>query len=144
MFKQNEDYDRRLAHHLVSLYHQDKKEQEANFLSAEVLKDYVAYARACVKPTLSEEAGQELVQAYIDMRRGGSAAGARGGVSAYPRQLESLIRLAEARAKVRLASTVQVSDVQEALRLYREALKQSATDPRTGIVDISIITTGNF
>lgn len=139
---QNEDYDRRLAHHLVSLYHQDKKEQEANFLSAEVLKDYVAYARACVKPTLSEEAGQELVQAYIDMRRGGSAAGARGGVSAYPRQLESLIRLAEARAKVRLASTVQVSDVQEALRLYREALKQSATDPRTGIVDISIITTG--
>jgi DNA replication licensing factor MCM4 len=32
--------------------------------------------------------------------------------------------------------------VEEATRLHREALKQSATDPRTGIVDISILTTG--
>merc|ERR1739838_1292520 len=77
-----------------------------------------------------------------DMRRGGSQSGQRGGVSAYPRQLESLIRLAEARAKVRLSTVVESADVHEALRLYREALKQSATDPRTGIVDISIITTG--
>ena len=78
------------------------------------------------------------------MRRGGSSSGIRGGVSAYPRQLESLIRLSEARAKVRLSPTVEVSDVQEALRLYREALKQSATDPKTGIIDISIITTGEL
>lgn len=32
--------------------------------------------------------------------------------------------------------------MEEAKRLHREALKQSATDPRTGIVDISILTTG--
>ena len=28
------------------------------------------------------------------------------------------------------------------LRLHREALKQSATDPKTGIIDVSILTTG--
>lgn len=73
------------------------------------------------------------------MRKIGSS---RGMVSAYPRQLESLIRLAEAHAKVRFSSKVEAIDVEEAKRLHREALKQSATDPRTGIVDISILTTG--
>ncbi len=66
----------------------------------------------------------------------------RGMVSAYPRQLESLIRLAEAHAKVRFSEKVETIDVEEAKRLHREALKQSATDPRTGFVDISILTTG--
>ena len=79
----------------------------------------------------------------MDMRKvGGDAGGRRGRVSAYPRQLESLIRLSEARAKVRFSSLVEDCDVREAKRLYNEALKQSATDPRTGIIDISIITTG--
>lgn len=78
-------------------------------------------------------------QAYVDMRKIGSG---RGMVSAYPRQLESLIRLAEAHAKVRFSEKVETIDVEEAKRLHREALKQSATDPRTGIVDISILTTG--
>lgn len=73
------------------------------------------------------------------MRKIGSS---RGMVSAYPRQLESLIRLAEAHAKVRFSNKVEAVDVEEAKRLHREALKQSATDPRTGIVDISILTTG--
>jgi len=77
-------------------------------------------------------------QAYVEMRKGGG----RGSVTAYPRQLESLIRMSEAHAKTRLSQRVERADVQEALRLYREALKQSATDPRTGIVDISILTTG--
>lgn len=75
------------------------------------------------------------------MRKIGSG---RGMVSAYPRQLESLIRLAEAHAKVRFSAKVETIDVEEARRLHREALKQSATDPRTGIVDISILTTGPY
>lgn len=75
------------------------------------------------------------------MRKIGSG---RGMVSAYPRQLESLIRLAEAHSKVRFSEKVETIDVEEAKRLHREALKQSATDPRTGFVDISILTTGNL
>lgn len=62
------------------------------------LRDYLAYARTYIHPSLSEEAGQALVQAYVDMRKIGSG---RGAVTAYPRQLESLIRLAEAHAKMR-------------------------------------------
>lgn len=40
----------------------------------------------------------------------------RGQISAYPRQLESLIRLSEAHAKVRLSNVVTIEDVEEAWR----------------------------
>uniref|UniRef100_A0A665WZY4 DNA replication licensing factor MCM4 n=1 Tax=Echeneis naucrates TaxID=173247 RepID=A0A665WZY4_ECHNA len=136
---QDEAYDRRLAHHLVSLYYQSEEQMEEEFLDMAVLKDYIAYARTYISPRLSEEASQALIEAYVDMRKIGSG---RGMVSAYPRQLESLIRLAEAHAKVRFSEKVETIDVEEAKRLHREALKQSATDPRTGFVDISILTTG--
>ena len=56
----------------------------------------------------------------------------RGAVTAYPRQLESLIRLAEAHARMRLSNVVEELDVNEATRLHKEAIKQSATDPKTG------------
>uniref|UniRef100_A0A8C7YUH1 DNA replication licensing factor MCM4 n=1 Tax=Oryzias sinensis TaxID=183150 RepID=A0A8C7YUH1_9TELE len=136
---QDEAYDRRLAHHLVSLYYQTEEQMEEEFLDMALLKDYIAYARTYISPRLSEEASQALIEAYVDMRKIGSG---RGMVSAYPRQLESLIRLAEAHAKVRFSEKVETIDVEEAKRLHREALKQSATDPRTGFVDISILTTG--
>uniref|UniRef100_A0AAR2KNV4 DNA replication licensing factor MCM4 n=1 Tax=Pygocentrus nattereri TaxID=42514 RepID=A0AAR2KNV4_PYGNA len=136
---QDEAYDRRLAHHLVSLYYQSEDQVEEEYLDMAVLKDYIAYARTYINPRLCEEASQALIEAYVDMRKIGSG---RGMVSAYPRQLESLIRLAEAHAKVRFSDKVETIDVEEAKRLHREALKQSATDPRTGFVDISILTTG--
>ncbi|MBN3304768.1 MCM4 factor, partial [Amia calva] len=136
---QDDAYDRRLAHHLVALYYQSEEQIEEEFLDMAVLKDYIAYARTYIAPRLNEEASQALIEAYVDMRKIGSG---RGMVSAYPRQLESLIRLAEAHAKVRFSDKVETIDVEEAKRLHREALKQSATDPRTGFVDISILTTG--
>uniref|UniRef100_A0A8B9J412 DNA replication licensing factor MCM4 n=1 Tax=Astyanax mexicanus TaxID=7994 RepID=A0A8B9J412_ASTMX len=136
---QDEAYDRRLAHHLVALYYQSEEQIVEEYLDMAVLKDYIAYARTYINPRLSEEASQALIEAYVDMRKIGSG---RGMVSAYPRQLESLIRLAEAHAKVRFSDKVETIDVEEAKRLHREALKQSATDPRTGFVDISILTTG--
>uniref|UniRef100_A0A8C6C3Q2 DNA replication licensing factor MCM4 n=1 Tax=Monodon monoceros TaxID=40151 RepID=A0A8C6C3Q2_MONMO len=136
---QDEAYDRRLAHHLVSLYFRSEEQAQEEVMDMAVLRDYIAYARSAVLPRLSQDASQALIEAYVDMRKVGSS---RGMVSAYPRQLESLTRLAEAHAKVRFSSKVEAIDVEEAKRLHREALKQSATDPRTGIVDISILTTG--
>jgi DNA replication licensing factor MCM4 len=104
-----------------------------------VLRDYVAYAKECIDPKLSDEASQRLIQAYVEMRKAGSGP---GKITAYPRQLESLIRLCEAHAKVRLSEVVEIADVEEAIRLHKEAVKQSATDPLTGKIDISILTTG--
>ena len=63
-------------------------------------------------------------------------------VTATPRQLESMIRIAESLAKMRLAPFVEAKDVDEAVRLITHALQQSATDPRTGKINMDILTTG--
>jgi DNA replication licensing factor MCM4 len=74
-------------------------------------------------------------------------------ITATTRQLESMIRLSEAHAKMRFynlgvnanfrfAEEVQVSDVLEAARLIRSAIKEYATDPVTGKIDMELITTG--
>lgn len=136
---QDELFDKRLASHLVSLYYVTRHEEEDTMFDMSVLRDYIAYAREHLSPTLSDEAQQRLIQAYVDMRKVGAG---RGQISAYPRQLESLIRLSEAHAKVRLSNTVELRDVEEAWRLHREALKQSATDPLSGKIDVGILTTG--
>ncbi|CAG9762182.1 unnamed protein product [Ceutorhynchus assimilis] len=136
---QNELFDRRLASHLVSLYYKSRTEEDDEVLNMSIIRDYISYAKEHINPTLSEEASQRLIQAYVDMRKVGSG---RGQISAYPRQLESLIRLSEAHAKVRFSKTVEIDDVEEAWRLHREALKQSATDPLSGKIDVGILTTG--
>lgn len=63
-------------------------------------------------------------------------------ITATTRQLESMIRLAEAHARMRLSSEVTADDVEEAVRLIRSALKQAATDARTGLIDMSLLTEG--
>ena len=83
------------------------------FQDMNILRDYIAYAKSLVNPKISEAAGQAFIQEYVNMRKIGSG---RGQVSAYPRQLESLIRLAEAHSRMRLSDTVEVADVEEAMR----------------------------
>uniref|UniRef100_A0AAF5PZ15 DNA replication licensing factor MCM4 n=1 Tax=Wuchereria bancrofti TaxID=6293 RepID=A0AAF5PZ15_WUCBA len=136
---QNELYDRRLANHLVSLYYRETKNDECELLDLALLRDYIGYARSYINPLLNEASSRCLIDKYLQMRKAGSGF---GQVSAYPRQLESLIRLAEAHAKIRLSNVVSVQDVEDAYSLYREALKQSAVDPSTGRVDINILAAG--
>lgn len=62
---QDEAYDRRLAHHLVSLYYQSEEQMEVEFLDMAVLRDYIAYARTNINPRLSEEASQALIEVNI-------------------------------------------------------------------------------
>merc|ERR1712112_229404 len=136
---QDEQYDKKLARHLVSLYFQDESAEAEEVMSMDLLRDYVKYAKQSFNPVLSDAAGQQLIENYVEMRKIGAG---RGQITAYPRQLESLIRLSEAHARMRFSNTVEMQDVTEANRLHKEALKQSATDPLTGRIDVSILTTG--
>lgn len=139
--KADEANDRRLARHLIALY------GDVNTLStaaaapvpADVLKEYVAYARATCRPKLTPESAQKLANAYAEMRALGMT---RKTISATPRQLESLIRLAESLARMRLGEWVEEDDVDEAVRLMNVAMQQSSVDPRTGQIDMDVIQTG--
>ena len=100
---------------------------------------YISYARKHVKPKLSDTITMDLVQEYVRMRSLGNS---KKTITATPRQLESMIRIAEALAKMRLSEFVEKRDVDEAVWLIKHALQQSATDPTTGEINMDIITTG--
>lgn len=93
-------------------------------------------------PDISLEAGELLVQAYKEMRQQGLRGG-RKVITATTRQLESLIRLSEAHARMRLQSTVDAEDVAEAVRLINVATQRAAMDPRTGTINMDLIATGH-
>lgn len=109
----------------------------------EFLTAYISYARSHVHPTITQPAADALVQSYVAMRKlGEDVRAAERRITATTRQLESMIRLAEAHAKMRLSPTVEADDVNEAVRLIQSALKQAATDARTGLIDMGLLTEG--
>jgi DNA replication licensing factor MCM4 len=82
------------------------------------------------------------VDNYIKMRKlGQDVRAAEKRITATTRQLESMIRLAEAHAKMRLCTVVTKDDVEEAYRLIQTALKTAATDAQ-GRIDMSLLTDG--
>jgi len=132
--------DRRLANHILSLYSTAKMEiEKTDLMTKDQMTFYVNYARKYAQPKLSDEAAKALIEGYLEMRRLGSN---RKTITATPRQLEALIRLSEALAKMKLASEVTLPDVREAIRLVKVATQQAATDPITGQIDIDLIQTG--
>lgn len=139
--KHNEAYDRRLANHIVSLYgnlQEVEMEVSKSFVKKEVLTAYISQARKR-NPKISDDIVNELITYYIQMRQ---ISHGKNTISATPRQLESLIRLSEARARLRFSDYVEKEDVDEAIRLIKVATQQAATDPVTGVIDMDMISTG--
>ncbi|TQS34130.1 hypothetical protein Golomagni_05500 [Golovinomyces magnicellulatus] len=103
---------------------------------------YISFAKSNIQPIISREAAEELVTCYIAMRAlGQDVRAAEKRITATTRQLESMIRLSEAHAKMRLSEVVTKADVQEANRLIQSALKTAATDSQ-GRIDMSLLTEG--
>ncbi|BGP28218.1 MCM DNA helicase complex subunit [Rhodotorula toruloides] len=139
--KIDERSDRQLAKFLVGLYLEDKPQTAGtDIMNIEDLTAYISWARNHIHPELTPEASNALVQAYVEMRNAGADARSNDRrITATTRQLESMIRLSEAHARMRYSEKVEVEDVTEANRLIREALKESATDPLTGLIDLDLL-----
>jgi DNA replication licensing factor MCM4 len=108
---------------------------DAPYMPPAILSEYIALARETVFPKLTEASHRQLARSYVELRQ---ARGSTRTVSATLRQLESMIRLSEARAKMRYGSEVSVEDVLEAKRIISTALKESATDPTTGLINLDM------
>ncbi len=112
-------------------------------IDTDILRKYFIYARQEIKPTLTEEALTALKEYYVKMRSSGASE--EKGVHAIPisaRQLEALIRLSEATAKLYLSSTVTLQHARYAINLLHYSLEQVGLDPETGKIDIDRIMTG--
>jgi DNA replication licensing factor MCM4 len=136
----NETIDKKLARHLVSLFW-NKTPFVNDLIDASMLKDYIVYAKVLCEPIMTDEACHVLVRGYLDWRSFGKIS-RFFGVS--PRQLESLIRISEALARMKLSTQVIEKDSYEALRLFKSAMQEAAFDPSSGMIDMNILTTGSI
>ncbi len=118
-----EEDDLRLAQH-VAYVHLHNRHPElpnaAETIPIDVMRQYIALARSH-EPVVMPATTDFLVNAYVDLRR-------RGDEDTTPRVLLSVIRMATALARLRFSEEVDVSDVEEALRLM-DASRSSIVDP---------------
>ncbi|MBI2141975.1 minichromosome maintenance protein MCM [Candidatus Woesearchaeota archaeon] len=108
-----------------------------------LLKKYFAYARQRISPVLTDGALNEIKDFYVQMR--GLGATDERIIKAIPisaRQLEALVRMSEASARVRLAEKVTRKDARRAIDLLTYCLVQVGLDRETGRIDIDRISTG--
>lgn len=131
--------DARLTKHIISIHSKPKSLRAP--IPPELLRKMVIYARKNIHPTFTDKEAQQLVQDfYTRQRRMASQKGHPLPITA--RQLESIIRLAKAHARMRFSQKVTVEDVRKAIQLVDYCLKQVGLDVETGLVDIDTVMTG--
>lgn len=129
--KPDVDKDRELAKHILKIHKEDSIPFE---IEPDILRKYIAYARIHVAPKLTEAAMNVLEEFYVSMRS--SAVDEDSPVPITARQLEAVIRLSEASARMRLKEFVDADDAKQAIKLQQSCLRQVGYDPETGKIDI--------
>jgi replicative DNA helicase Mcm len=109
-------------------------------IDPELLRKYVAYARKKIFPTLTDEAKSYFMNYYVNLRTQGQDSSKPVPVTA--RQLEALIRLGEASARLRLSNKVTLEDAQRVVKILESCLRKVGVDPETGFLDADIIASG--
>lgn len=113
-------------------------------ISMAFIKKYIQYAKSRIKPVLSKDASQYIVNAYASLRNDDMESNMRRTSPMTARTLETLIRLSTAHAKARLSNEVTVNDAKQAEAILRFALFKEMPEKedrrkrrRTGAVDSS-------
>jgi len=134
------DKDERIASHVLNEHQQAG---QTMLIPRELFRKYVAYAKQRVRPVLSEEAVQELKKFYVDLRnRPVSSESSMRPIPISARQLQALIRMSEASAKVRLSKVVAKEDAKIAIDIMKYYLMQVGYDYESKTFDIDKATTG--
>jgi replicative DNA helicase Mcm len=99
-----------------------EKSEFRPYIDQETMKKYIVYARKFCYPILSPAAKERIRNFYIQKREAGIKS---SSVTITPRQLEALIRLSEASARIRLSDRVSEEDVARAERLMESFLNET-------------------
>lgn len=134
--------DKSIARHVLGVHINASMAENSSAPAGEIdiptLKKFISYCRERCAPRLSDEAAALLSSQYVRVRNQvrESLIDKPGEAQVVPitiRQLEALARLSEARAKMRLSAEATVSDVEEAMRLFKvSTLAASQTSPSAG------------
>ena len=137
----NKERDEKMAHHIVDISASNKitTRKEEGEISINDLKKYIAYARMNCTPKLSEESAKVLQNYYIEDRKKYNENKTKKGndIPVTVRQLEAIIRLSEAIAKMSLSNVVSRKDVDEAHRLFQISTMSAASSRTNSVFEIS-------
>eukprot|EP00033_Pygsuia_biforma_P003674 GCRY01004024.1.p1 GENE.GCRY01004024.1~~GCRY01004024.1.p1 ORF type:complete len:815 (-),score=288.74 GCRY01004024.1:255-2699(-) len=121
----NEFTDRHIATHIVNLHRAREEAVHPVFTKAQ-LQRYIKYSKT-IKPKITPEALELIVHKYKLLRANDTQA-QQAAYRITVRQLESLIRLAEALARLHLDTKVHPKYVNEAARLIKKSIISVETD----------------
>jgi replicative DNA helicase Mcm len=130
--------DEKMTEHILQIHRRGSSPVEVQ-IDADLMRKYVSYAKA-IKPVLSNDALKRLSEFYLAMRSASEAEGSPVAITA--RQLESLVRIAEARARVALRKEVSAEDAEAAIAIMKRSLEEVGIDVSSSRMDIDLIMTG--
>ena len=129
----SKERDEKIAKHIIDL-HTPQGIDSRSLIDSETLTKYVSYAKR-VDPVLTKKAETKILDYYLKMRN----VDADDMITVTPRQLEGLIRLATARARLLLKNQVEEEDAQRAIDLLQNMFEDAGIDVNTGKVDLGVL-----
>ncbi|KAL1987602.1 hypothetical protein VTN96DRAFT_3202 [Rasamsonia emersonii] len=125
--------DERIARHVMGIHMGGKgvEEHVEAEIPVEKMKRYISYCRSRCAPQLSPEAAEKLSSHFVSIRkqvhRAELDANARSSIPITVRQLEAIIRITEALAKLSLSPVATEAHVDEAIRLFLASTMDAVT-----------------
>lgn len=127
------EHDKQIAKHIIEL-HTPQGTDRRSIIDIDILTKYLAYAKNA-KPVLTKEAEDMILDYYLDMRYVDS----EEMITVTPRQLEGIIRLSTARARLLMKDKVEEKDAERAIFLIQSMLQEAGVDVNTGKVDLGVL-----
>ena len=131
--KPSKERDTKIAQHIINL-HTPKGIDQKSLIDSETLTKYLSYVKR-IDPKLTKEAEEKILDYYMKMR----TVEAEEMITVTPRQLEGLIRMATARARLLLKTQVEEEDAERAIYLLQNMFENAGIDVNTGKVDLGVL-----
>ncbi|MGB9003213.1 MAG: minichromosome maintenance protein MCM [Nitrosotalea sp.] len=129
----SKERDTRIARHILNL-HRTSGTDIKSLIDVDILTKYLTYTKR-FDPILTSEAEEKILEYYMTMRNVES----EGMITVTPRQLEGLVRLATARARLLMKTQVESEDAERAIFLIQSMLQDAGVDVNTGKVDLGVL-----
>lgn len=125
--------DEKIARHIIEL-HTPQGTDKRSVIDVDTLTKYLSYAKRS-SPNLTKEAEEKILEYYLQMRNVES----EEMITVTPRQLEGIIRLSTARARLLMKDKVEEEDAERAIFLIQSMLQDAGVDVNTGKVDLGVL-----
>lgn len=135
--KGEESEDAKSVEHIFNTYC-DGENCQGITIESNLFKKYIAYARK-IQPKINKELLGEIKEFYKKYRSLSHNNKGTSGIPINLRNVEALIRLSTAHAKLRLSEYVEKEDLEVARNIFEYSLKQVGFD-ESGVLDMSKLT----